>query len=352
MKVNGSAGEIYRNFFYLRDRRFRVRELVWAFFARYDPKACTRAFDSEEYERAIREAGGIDFQILGIGKTGHVGFNEPGSGMESRTRLIHLDTITRRDAAADFFGEENVPREAITMGVGTILDAREIVLIATGEHKAGIIRRTVEGDISREVAGIVTSTGGQTSHAAILARSRGIPAVTGLRAVLDTVGGVARVSWNKARYGSLETFMVYRDPRDAADPAQQPIALTRDTFWIDTLYPPRLDGYGLATGRFPTPQALASSSAASTWSGAGTRRCSTSSSSRPARTRTRSSAPTSSPPRTAPGWCTWRRRSARTTRTPATPPASPRSSRSTTTPALPRWSRRTRVSRSSTSTSR
>jgi glucosamine-6-phosphate deaminase len=105
-----------------------------------------------DYEAAIAAAGGIDFQILGIGKTGHVGFNEPGSGRDSRTRLVHLDTITRKDAAADFFGEENVPREAITMGVATILDAREVVLLATGEHKAGIVRRSVEGDISHEVA--------------------------------------------------------------------------------------------------------------------------------------------------------------------------------------------------------
>ncbi|CAN5825222.1 glucosamine-6-phosphate deaminase [soil metagenome] len=105
-----------------------------------------------EYEAAIERAGGIDFQILGIGKTGHIGFNEPGSGRESRTRLVHLDTITRKDAAADFFGEENVPREAITMGVATIMGAREIALIATGEHKAHIVKRSVEGDISHEVA--------------------------------------------------------------------------------------------------------------------------------------------------------------------------------------------------------
>jgi glucosamine-6-phosphate deaminase len=105
-----------------------------------------------EYEKAIYEAGGIDYQILGIGKTGHIGFNEPGSGVESRTRAVALDTITRRDAAADFFGEENVPMEAITMGVATIMDAREIALISTGEHKAPIIRRAVEGDINPEVA--------------------------------------------------------------------------------------------------------------------------------------------------------------------------------------------------------
>src|SRR5437868_6806497 len=93
------------------------------------------------YEDAIVDAGGVDFQILGIGKTGHIGFNEPGSGADSRTRLVHLDAVTRRDAAADFFGEEYVPREAVTMGIATILAAREIALIATGEHKARIVKR-------------------------------------------------------------------------------------------------------------------------------------------------------------------------------------------------------------------
>ena len=107
---------------------------------------------AEEYERAIAEAGGIDFQILGIGQTGHIGFNEPGSSAASRTRLVVLDTITRRVAAADFFGAENVPAEAITMGVGTIMESREIALLATGEHKADIVRRAVEGDIDRAVA--------------------------------------------------------------------------------------------------------------------------------------------------------------------------------------------------------
>src|SRR6266568_3199724 len=104
------------------------------------------------YEDAIRGAGGIDFQLLGIGKTGHVGFNEPGSDATSRTRIVTLDTLTRKDAAADFFGVENVPREAITMGVATILDAREIALLATGEHKTGIVARAVEGEISTDVA--------------------------------------------------------------------------------------------------------------------------------------------------------------------------------------------------------
>src|SRR3954463_8703472 len=74
------------------------------------------------YEQAIQAAGGIDFQLLGIGKTGHVGFNEPGSDATSRTRIVTLDTLTRKDAAGDFFGVDNVPREAVTMGVATILD--------------------------------------------------------------------------------------------------------------------------------------------------------------------------------------------------------------------------------------
>lgn len=97
------------------------------------------------YEEAIRAAGGIDLQILGIGRTGHIGFNEPGSGRDSRTRLVTLDALTRRDAARDFLGEGNVPRHAITMGVGTILDARRVVLLAWGEAKAGVVAQAVEG---------------------------------------------------------------------------------------------------------------------------------------------------------------------------------------------------------------
>src|SRR6185312_1231357 len=105
-----------------------------------------------EYERQIKEAGGLDYQILGIGRTGHVGFNEPGSPRDSKTRLITLDRVTRMDAASDFFGEWNVPRKAITMGVETILSARTVVLLAFGEHKAPVIRRAVEGEVSSSVA--------------------------------------------------------------------------------------------------------------------------------------------------------------------------------------------------------
>ena len=105
-----------------------------------------------DYEREIEAAGGIDLILLGIGRSGHIGFNEPGSGPGTRTRVITLDGITRKDAGSDFFGEENVPREAITMGVGTILDARRIILMATGEHKAPIVQRAVEGRQTLEVS--------------------------------------------------------------------------------------------------------------------------------------------------------------------------------------------------------
>ncbi|MCD6304621.1 MAG: glucosamine-6-phosphate deaminase, partial [Planctomycetes bacterium] len=100
-----------------------------------------------DYEQAIADAGGIDLQLLGIGRTGHIGFNEPGSSPDSRTRLIWLDNLTRIDAASDFFGLANVPRRAITMGIGTILEARRIILMAFGERKARIVARAVEGEV-------------------------------------------------------------------------------------------------------------------------------------------------------------------------------------------------------------
>jgi glucosamine-6-phosphate deaminase len=105
----------------------------------------------QKYDAKIEALGGIDIQILGIGRTGHIGFNEPGSKQHSPTRLITLDHITRMDAASDFFGEENVPRKAITMGVGTILKSRQIFLMAWGEGKAPVIQQTVEGDITDSI---------------------------------------------------------------------------------------------------------------------------------------------------------------------------------------------------------
>lgn len=103
------------------------------------------------YEEAIRTAGGIDFQILGIGRTGHIGFNEPGSPRHSLTRSVTLDPLTRRDAAGDFGGEVATPRHALTMGVRSILNARRVVLMAWGQHKADIVREAIEGEVSSRV---------------------------------------------------------------------------------------------------------------------------------------------------------------------------------------------------------
>ncbi len=103
------------------------------------------------YEKRIADLGGIDIQILGIGRTGHIGFNEPGSSERSLTRLVTLDQVTRIDAASDFFGEENVPRKAITMGVGSILKAAKVFMMAWGEGKARVIKKAVEGPITDQI---------------------------------------------------------------------------------------------------------------------------------------------------------------------------------------------------------
>ncbi len=103
------------------------------------------------YEKKIEAAGGLDFQLLGIGRTGHIGFNEPGSHYNSATRDITLDYVTRIDASSTFKGLENVPRKAITMGIGTIKKAKRIVLLAWGQNKSEVIRETIEGEISSKV---------------------------------------------------------------------------------------------------------------------------------------------------------------------------------------------------------
>jgi len=105
----------------------------------------------EDYDRKIAEYGGIDFQLLGIGRNGHIGFNEPGSHVSSPTRLITLDSITRFDAAYEFGTMANVPRKAITMGVGTIMKSKRIVLLAWGERKSDIIKQAIEGPVTEFV---------------------------------------------------------------------------------------------------------------------------------------------------------------------------------------------------------
>jgi glucosamine-6-phosphate deaminase len=103
------------------------------------------------YERAIREAGGIDLQILGIGRNGHIGFNEPTSSFGSRTRLKVLTNETIEDNRKFFSAGEEMPQCAVTMGIGTILEARKILLLATGEAKAETVAEAIEGPITASV---------------------------------------------------------------------------------------------------------------------------------------------------------------------------------------------------------
>lgn len=101
-----------------------------------------------QYEDKIKSMGGLDFQLLGIGRTAHIGFNEPGSHQNSSTRMVTLDHVTRSDAASSFLGMENVPKKAVTMGISTVLEAKRIVLLAWGQNKAQVVQETIEGDIT------------------------------------------------------------------------------------------------------------------------------------------------------------------------------------------------------------
>jgi glucosamine-6-phosphate deaminase len=107
--------------------------------------------DCRQYEKKIQDHGGIDFQLLGIGRDGHIAFNEPGSSLGSRTRLKTLTGETIKDNARFFGGIENVPRLAITMGVGTILETRKCILVAFGEHKAQAVSQAIEGPVTAQV---------------------------------------------------------------------------------------------------------------------------------------------------------------------------------------------------------
>jgi glucosamine-6-phosphate deaminase len=117
------------------------------------PNGLASDLDEEcrRYEALIQRFGGIDLQLLGIGKAGHIGFNEPLSALRSRTRVKALTPTTIKQNAEFFGGEDKVPRRAITMGVGTIIEARRCLLLATGEAKAGVIAQAVEGPITSMV---------------------------------------------------------------------------------------------------------------------------------------------------------------------------------------------------------
>ena len=118
-----------------------------------DGNASNLKLAAEQYEQQIKAAGGIDVQLLGIGEAGHIGFNEPLSSIMSRTRDKSLTPVTRQQNAVMFNGNINdVPKRAITMGVGTILEARELILLATGKAKAAIVAQAVEGPITSMIS--------------------------------------------------------------------------------------------------------------------------------------------------------------------------------------------------------
>ena len=117
-----------------------------------DGEAASAVDEGCRYEKAIEDAGGIDLQILGIGANGHIGFNEPAESLEARTHLVTLRAETRRSNAELFGGDvDAVPSQALSMGMATILDARSIVLVATGERKAACVERLVTGSITTQL---------------------------------------------------------------------------------------------------------------------------------------------------------------------------------------------------------
>jgi glucosamine-6-phosphate deaminase len=138
--------------YYMSEHLFRQVEID--LHNTYLPNGKAADLDAEcaRYEAAIRECGGIDLQLLGIGRAGHIGFNEPLSALQSRTRVKALAPATIAQNAAFFGGPGKVPRRAITMGVGTILDSRRCLLLATGDEKADIIAKAVEGPITAMIS--------------------------------------------------------------------------------------------------------------------------------------------------------------------------------------------------------
>lgn len=105
------------------------------------------------YDQDIAKAGGLELAVVGLGPNGHVGFNEPGSAIDSRTRVVNLTAESRQQNAAYYDGQQTIPARAITMGLGTILEARRIVLIVSGESKAEILKAALEGPITSHVPG-------------------------------------------------------------------------------------------------------------------------------------------------------------------------------------------------------
>lgn len=112
----------------------------------------------QEYEDKIESLGGLDLQLLGIGRNGHIGFNEPGSSFQSKTRLVHLNSVTREDAKAAFGSMDKVPQKAISIGVQTISKAKKIFLLALGERKSDIMKQAINGDVTTQIPASILQT--------------------------------------------------------------------------------------------------------------------------------------------------------------------------------------------------
>ena len=139
--LTGDRPESYR--YFMEEHLFRHLDLRPGSTHVPDGIAADQKRACDAYEQAIHDAGGLDLQVLGIGRTGHIGFNEPPSAADSRTRRVHLNEVTRRDNAPFFAHPEDVPHGAITMGVATILEARQVELLAFGPAKAEIVQRSL-----------------------------------------------------------------------------------------------------------------------------------------------------------------------------------------------------------------
>ena len=169
--------------YFMQDRLFRNVNINPSRTHLPNGAARDAALECANYERLIAESGGIDLLLLGIGNNGHLGFNEPWSGFDSRTRVEKLSPETRRQNTPLFSHPDEMPQHAITMGIATILEARRCLLLAIGPEKAGIVARAIEGPITRMVpasvlqwhpactmvldaaaAGNLTSTTGELAH--------------------------------------------------------------------------------------------------------------------------------------------------------------------------------------------
>lgn len=145
-----------------------------------------------DYDAKIEREGGIDLQLLGIGKTGHIGFNEPGSLKNTKTRLVDLDRVTRIDAASDFFGIEHVPHQAITMGISAIMSAKHVIMMAFSEGKARIVAKMSEGDMTPSIPASFLQA---HSNAHVIIDESAATELTRVKCPWTCAGSTAHIKW-------------------------------------------------------------------------------------------------------------------------------------------------------------